>query len=249
MEDMLLIGLGHKARQGKDETAKIIKQLSLKEVKIIHFADSLYSEVANKEREFPLIKKIRLGGIEVFQLLSDTIPGKIKRPIYEGFMRLEVPFLDEYFKARNITEYWGMNDKDSEMLQFWGTNYRRTFHTENYWVIKAKQKIDNLKKTGFEGIIILPDTRFKNEVGFVYGENGLYVDVICLLPDGSQYISPDRDPKHQSEVELDGQQCDYTVIAQKGDIPGLITSVKNFMKHYQLELKEDYYDNNENTGL
>lgn len=237
MKQLQIIGIGHKARQGKDETAKIIKQLALAEVKILHFADSLYAEVENKPREFPLIKKIKLGGIDVFQLLSDVIPGKRRQPVYEGFMRMEVPFLDSYFSQQNIKEYWGMNDKDSEMLQFWGTNYRRTFHGENYWVIKTKQKIDNLRKSGFEGIVILPDTRFKNEVGFAYAEDGLFVDVVCLLPDGKQYITPDRDPKHQSEIELDGQQCDYVIIAQKGDIPGLTKSIKNFMKHYGIEMK------------
>ncbi len=235
---MLIIGLGHKARQGKDFGSKMIKEMTVKEVRILHFADKLYEEVENRERKHALIKMRKLGKSKVFNILDRVKYGGDKATaVYETFEAEEVPFLEKYFAENNITEYWGMDEKDSKMLQFWGTDYRRKYHGDNYWVDRLKERIENLKKIKFEGIVLIPDTRFKNEVGYVYGEGGLYIDVVCVLPDGKQYLAPDRDPKHRSETELDGQQCDYRIIAQKGDIAGLRGSIIHFLKHYDIEMK------------
>ena len=50
-----LIGVGHRARQGKDTTANFIST-HRKNVHVLHFADALYDEVRNLDRKYPLIK-------------------------------------------------------------------------------------------------------------------------------------------------------------------------------------------------
>jgi len=53
---VMIIGLGHRARNGKDTVAKMLKE-QLQNVEIIHWADGVYEECENKNSDYPLIKK------------------------------------------------------------------------------------------------------------------------------------------------------------------------------------------------
>ena len=61
--DVIMLGLGHRARNGKDSFANILKGTD-ENIKIIHWADGVYEQCTNKDSEHPLIK------LELFLYLS-----------------------------------------------------------------------------------------------------------------------------------------------------------------------------------
>lgn len=203
----LVIGIGHKARNGKDSTAEFLKN-KLEKTTVIHWADGVYEEVENSERKYPLIQKeIETESKIYYSLLDDFVSGSRK-----AFTHLEIPKLHKIFKDRNITMYLGADQKDPEMLQFWGTDFRRTFSNKDYWVNLTLKKIEKLKDN--YSYILIPDTRFKNEVDAIKNINGVYIKVVRLNNDSSVFISTDRDPNHISEIDLDDYKSDVTLIAK-----------------------------------
>jgi hypothetical protein len=223
-----LIGLGHRARNGKDSVANFIYEYIKKEkndkydCKIIHFSDALYEECKNqKYPTYPLIEFILDSNIFYIQEKLNGEPKYIRvNEGHELFHDLNSYWMDsDYFDVLS-----GMKEKDSKLLQFWGTNYRRRFFGENYWVSRldnsvnmelGKRKLDNDNRTIF---ILIPDTRFFNELVYVRKNNGKYIVVRRFDEKGIQYIDPDRDPNHPSEKELEGIEGDYTIDALCGDM-------------------------------
>jgi len=219
-----ILGIGNKARNGKDSLANFIKEELKEQCIVIHFADALYEEVKNEKRMWPLIKKVD----DVFYLLNGL--EKDNSPIYDFKKSLEVPKINSIFKERNIKEYWGMDEKDPNLLQFWGTDYRRNFN-ENYWVNKVFSLIENCK----ENILyVIPDTRFKNEYQKLKQVNGKFCKVVRLNEDNSQFIDPNRDKNHPSEIELDNVESDYEIIAKTGDMYTLQIAASNIIKEFGL---------------
>jgi len=224
----ILIGLGHKARQGKDITASMISEL-YKNVHVAHWADSLYKEVKNEERKYPLIVRVSNQTDVWYQLLDNAEYGD-----YLQFKATEVPQINEIFKERGITSYWGMDEKDSPILQFWGTGFRRSLCGEEYWVDKTMEtikEIDNRYGNNIEqpAIILIPDTRFLNELSAITRNNGYYIDLVRLNEDGTRFIATDRDPNHASEMGLDGILSRYGIVAKTGDIDNIKEQVISIM--------------------
>lgn len=212
--EILLIGLGHKARQGKDFIAAEVAKAN-PEVHVIHWADELYKEVSNTSRKFPLIttaKPKAKSNLTLYLLLDKILPyGKPKYLVYNNFT---LPEIHKIFLKRNISEYWGMNDKDGEMLQFWGTDFRRKTDPD-YWVKKTADTIGKLSTKPYN-VFLIADTRFKNEYDHVKDNHGLYVELIRLNSDGTRFIASDRDPNHYSETNLDNVLADLTITAYDG---------------------------------
>lgn len=218
-DNVHVIALGHKARNGKDSISNFIKEL-YPNTKIIHWADELYRQVRNEDRNRPLIMSSTANGITRYLLKNeDSGPNA-----YQVFKFYEVPALHELFLKRGISEYMGMDEKDAEMLQFWGTGYRRKLD-DLYWVDKIQERIEEIVE-GYSRkedlIITIPDTRFENEWNHVRAViGGIYVECVRLEEDGLQFIAEDRDPKHPSEISLDGFPCDYYASANSGDMEQL----------------------------
>jgi hypothetical protein len=235
-----LIGLGNRARSGKDTIADYLKN-KYNNVFILHWADALKKEVINKEsinlnaetgeRLYPLIFKDD-NYYNILDSLYAEGDYQHIRPVYLKFHPDEVPFLHDIFEKRGIKEYKGMEGngydehKDGEMLQFWGTNFRRTFMSKNYWVNKTMEsvkKIENENPDLEHIFILIPDTRFINELKTIKSYNPIsyYCSVIRYNSDGSRYYDPTRDINHPSETELDLAGNDYQIEAVSGDINGL----------------------------
>lgn len=223
IERMFLIGLGHRARHGKDTVSRFISELR-DDVHVIHFADALYEEVKNPLRRYPLITrdKFKLG--YAYNLLDD-----VETDESVSFLQDEVPFLHKIFEERGINWYEGMDKKDPPILQFWGTQFRRK-QDENHWIKQTEKKLHQLM-SAYESskepqrlYVCIADTRFKNEVEFVNsfqynGKScGYYVKVVRLNPDGTQYLDPSRDPNHQSEADLNDVEPVSTLYAESGDL-------------------------------
>lgn len=230
-----IIGIGNRARQGKDTTASFIKELR-KNVYIFHWADALYEEVKNTDRQYPLIWRVNIGH-DVYYNLLDVPYSRV----YRLLKSTEVANIHSLMESRNLTEYWGMDEKDSPILQAWGTNFRRQWCDENYWVEKAMSNIQKVLDANFslnENIYIcVPDTRFHNEekrlrhIAFAPTEpyRGVFVRVIRLNEDDTQYIDPSRNPNHPSESELEDTKADFTLKAKTGDLESLKQQTINFL--------------------
>jgi hypothetical protein len=210
--DTLIIGLGHKARQGKDYIAEVASRDDDKS-KVVHFADGLKREVENRDRRYPLISK----DVGHYKLLDKI--GLDGEPEFAYKFIGDVPYLHSIMTKRHIKRYDGMEDKDSPILQFWGTDFRRS-QDEDYWVKMLDCHIKFLIKEGFKKIYI-PDVRFRNELKYIKDNKGLYVDVVRLNKDGTRWLDPSRDVDHASEIDLDNVEPDIRIEAYDGDLKSL----------------------------
>ena len=182
----------------------------------------MYEECTNRNTAYPLIKQEFTGPSKIYYSVLDDKQTGARIAI----SNISDPFLHNIFTKRNITEYQGMISKDPEILQFWGTNFRRTLCDPNYWVKLTMKKANTLALNMDRGVIIIPDTRFINEAEAVTINKGFYVRVVRIKEDGSQYIADDRDPNHPSEAELEGYPASSTLTAK--NIPELQIQVHNF---------------------
>lgn len=210
-KNLTLVAIGNKARQGKDTLANILKELDPDSV-IVHWADGVYEEVANSPREHKLIY-FEDG---FYYLLDCVYPDG--EPDYYLLTPAQVPDLHKIFKEREITEYWGSIEKDSPMLQFWGTGFRRTFCGGHYWVNKTVARAQEMTPADDRmHFVWVPDTRFKNE----YHACNIFVKIERFNEDGTQFIAEDRSPTHSSEVDLDNTGGDFYIKSTSGDMENI----------------------------
>jgi len=237
-----VILIGNKARQGKDTVAQYMKK-HLDNVHIIHFADPLKMEVMNKMREFPLIQQ----SPECYTLLDTYDNPEGYYPKFKFLDKAEVPYLNEIFNKRKIDVYWGMDGngfdkhKDGEMLQFWGTDFRRKLCDENYWVNvidqwikKIRDNSENVLYNGKNVYICIPDTRFKNEYEYLKTlPSTSYIGVFAKVErfkNKTRFVASDRDPMHESEVNLDDVEPEY-VIKNDKTLKNLEKETLKFIKY------------------
>lgn len=106
---------------------------------------------------------------------------------------------------------WTRENIDPEMLVERGMSRRQ--EDPLYWVSLLESDI----KERNPDIAIIPNIRFLNEARFVRGfEGGNLIRVLSLLRDGVEYISPDRDPNHQSETEHLEIKTNFTLVNMRG---------------------------------
>lgn len=160
---MFVIGLGHKARHGKDYVAKYMVQHAAKK--------GLYAKTFS---------------------LADAL------------------------KAHCRVTY-GMREKDPYLLQIVGTEVVRRIQP-NLWVDICMATIAEQAPD----VALIPDMRFENEVQAVLAANGFVVKVSRTNPDGSAWVSTDRNPNHPSEIALDAYTAwDGTITVPSGQIDRL----------------------------
>lgn len=225
----LIIGLGNKARHGKDTFAAAIDNhyatqyyaaqkhglSSYKPVIVQHlaFADSLYTEVNN--------------------FLNPTSPWGV------AWLRGEKNLAVE---SNNFFPDWVQPDPNPEvskrapygkhpkLLQWWGTEFRRAQDTD-YWVKKWKAAINPNAH-----IVITTDMRFLNEAAAIKSAGGITVQVNRFDKSGLPFVDPSRDPLHASETQLDGYNYDYKICVKTGD-QALLEEWAITLVHYLRALK------------
>lgn len=157
---MLIIGIGNKARNGKDTAGEAVVQ---------HFNT--------------------LRGMQSRHQLKVATP---EARIFK--------FADALYRV--CREEYGMTEKDPTLLQNVGAE-RRVKFGENYWVNLLEESMQS-----FRGVAVITDMRYTNEADWVGVNHGFRLQVSRLNEDGTQYISPDRDPLHPSETQLDSYNFD-----------------------------------------
>ena len=245
----MIIGIHGKARNGKDTVAgHLVKKYGFT---ILRFSDAIYEECRNCYIDYdgcdmwtpPYKGKITI------KLKSD----KDKQfHIFWG----ELPkYFQEWWMKNSMGIYYnGMTEKDTTLLQWWGTDFRRK-QDENYWVKKVRDKIQSMvfsyreTPVGFIKYkykcpdIVIPDTRFKNECKMIKDFGGevwkverydkkleIEFHTNWETMQEFRYIDPSRNSNHPSETDLDSYIFDETISAQSGDLDSLYRQVDKIVE-------------------
>lgn len=154
---MLIIGLGHRARQGKNTAAVVmLNEGSIgSRGRIYAYADALRAEVTQEVN----------GNLGLEELIKRGwfIGG---RPNVRTNFKQDLP---EWVKAET--------GKPRTLLQWWGTDYRRA-QDPDYWV---KRLMDTLRRENPD-VAFVTDVRFPNEVDAIHAAGGYVVQVIKTTP-------------------------------------------------------------------
>jgi phosphomevalonate kinase len=152
---------------------------------------------------------------------KDTVFEFAKKHITEGTV-LKFAFADgvkeECSKAAGVTVEHMESHKDifRKLYQFWGTEFRRGFYGNDYWVTYLRNKIlsnaiiqkDESDNLGKGVIVFITDVRFKNEADWIKSVGGFVIRID--RKDNKFYKNPDN---HQSEIELDEyDKFDWTIV-------------------------------------
>lgn len=210
---MLLLGFGNKARNGKDTAAEAITR----------FFDN-----TNKHG----VRMVRVGAFkyatELYREVEDLIEQHGLSQVFSGRFELPIPFGNTTYPAVNswesgplpnfktirIPEWVTPGDitpvpmakfgKHPKLLQWWGTEFRRTYFGQDYWIKKCFAGIP----TNLD-VAMITDVRFTDEADAVKRRGGYTINVQRLREDGTQYFSDDRPVDHPSETQLDGYNWDF----------------------------------------
>lgn len=121
-------------------------------------------------------------------------------------------------------KFCGMAKKDAPLLQRLGQHMRG--FDPDFWVKPVSSRIDIEKPD----LVLIPDMRYENEAAMVKARNGYCVQIQRIDADGNIVVAADRDPKHISEVALDGYAYDYVVRAKSGDVAALHRDIEDVFK-------------------
>lgn len=103
------------------------------------------------------------------------------------------------------------------ILQWYGTNVARKADPD-VWV----KALDTRLSRENPEIAVITDVRFPNEAEYLREKGGFLVKVVRLNKDGTQYVDPQRDPNHASEIALEGyEDWDYVIEVKEDDFRGL----------------------------
>jgi phosphomevalonate kinase len=140
-----------------------------------------------------LIGKKKSGKDTLFELLRG-------RAVSEGFPITRCAFADplkqEVARACGVDLATIEKDKDRwrTILQWWGTEFRRHYNGEGYWLAKMRETLEAARHNSV--IQVITDTRFPNEAKLIEDMGGILVRIergICNVGD-----------PHPSETALDG---------------------------------------------
>lgn len=164
---------------------------------------------------------------------KSTLSAEIRKHILErnkNFGAVEIIFAGAIYEihdtCRNIMKTHGLKvdqRKDGPLLQFLGTEWGRKTFGDNVWVDIVKNKIKQYrlaaKEKKLEGcVIVIPDLRFKNEVGVYPGS--IKVRLECPEFERMQRCSSWRsNTQHQSEIDLDDCPEKFNFIFDTALIP------------------------------
>lgn len=212
----LIIGLGNRARHGKDSFAKSVED---------HFATQYYAAVKHGLAGYKpvIVQQVAFADAlyrEVNEWLKVTtengrVPyaaeGSYVVPPTDTSTYIQIP---EWVKPTPNAEVSARAPygKHAKLLQWWGTEYRRS-QDSDYWIKQWKAAL-NPKAN----IVLTTDMRFLNEAAAIKSVGGVTVQVNRKNQDGTRFIDGSRDPNHVSEVELDGYNYDYEITVKTGDL-------------------------------
>lgn len=197
---MLVVGLGYKARHGKDTVAQTIisARSNQYDVRRYAFADEL-------KKEYTVAVEARLDDGYVLEQAVRELCAMANQDCVERGLDFRV----EYDPNPDMTDPLCPYGKQRTLLQWWGTEYRR-HQNPFYWI----KKLEAVIKRDQPQIALITDMRFPNEFYWVKNHmNGVVVKV--------ERLGYDNGLTHSSERMLDGKKFDYEVMAPPFNLPEL----------------------------
>ena len=137
------------------------------------------------------------GKTTVAHYVGELLPNKTSHLNFADAVKAEVAVacnIDLEFIEKHKKEF-------RPMLQWWGTDFRRNFHGQDYWIMRWLQ---TMHRWAFKPTVLLcSDVRFHNEANVIRELSGTLIRV-------ERSVSSSVD-MHASEVEQLSIPCDYTI--------------------------------------
>lgn len=189
----IVIGIGYKARNGKDSvTQTIIDAFKDKyDVRRYAFADALKKEAREAA-----------GACGGFPQLLEWL--RVEKGLPEWVVLDTNP---------DMTDPMCPTGKHRTLLQWWGTEYRRK--QDPYYWVKQMEKTIKAEQPQFA---LISDMRFKNEF---YWVKSFQEDGWTLKVTREGFSDPKIKADHPSETDLDGIKFDLDINCLDGDLPDL----------------------------
>jgi len=235
---MNLIGIGFRARAGKDTIGNHL--VNKHGYTKLSFAKALYEECEN------LILTHKFGDPWFYWYDNRKWFNTISNS--ENLNRHSIEYLKDWLYSQKILalyseegylNYYGMKKKDPQLLQAWGTDFRRERFSKTYWIDQVKKEIKELRRKGYENIVIT-DVRFNNEFEFIKKMKGEIWRVDRYDAKGNLIIDLSRDSNHLSETELKNRKFDLT-IKNDGTIETLYSKIDEIL--IKKRKRENQYSN------
>jgi hypothetical protein len=208
---VIIIGLGHKKRRGKDTLAQFWMEARGKSVRIKRyaFADALKVEVTEA------IRSIIFNDNEGKPYTdAENLRAKILRRLGKSHLVTEQYLRNPQRAMELLCDWAGVSydtkpsyddplcpyGKQRALLQWWGSEYRRA-QDPDYWVRKLEDTLIS-ERAGVD-VAVITDMRFPNEFELVQ-----YLGGIPVRLDRPGY--PDDDT-HQSETALNNFPFHYVI--------------------------------------
>lgn len=156
----VIFGFGYRARCGKDTAAAWIKLQRGKSPLVFNGYDIRLYSFARALKQEVTAAALKCGGMQRLFVQPQWY-------VQENGNFLELPKWVQFDPEAPMDDPDCPLGKQRLLLQWWGTNFRRSVN-ENYWVDKVTKQIAEDKPE----IALLTDVRFPNEMSFVqeYGE-------------------------------------------------------------------------------
>jgi hypothetical protein len=191
---MLIIGLGHKARQGKGECVQALLQ-------------------ANQDGRFGKITTLSFAGA-----LREEVMAAAHQLYEQNFgpdhpfnghaaMRMVCAYFDQPFEENPLVDATYPYGKQRVLLQWYGTEYRRA-QDKDYWVKRGMYSAAN---SGAD-LVVFDDVRFPNEYTYIGAAGGVRVKV-------SRLGWKSDVPEHESETALNDHAFDVSLAVADGRLP------------------------------
>jgi hypothetical protein len=187
-----VVGIGHKARNGKDSTAAVFQDFFGSMARRYSFADALRAicrvNYGMTVKDAPLLQVV---GTEVYRR-GETVNWAFIEPSDGEPNSRRVDDVVEVagrVSVRSLSSGKGAPDPDV---------WTRTL----YWTIAEQAPL----------VAIISDVRFPNEAEMVKEMGGTLIQCIRRTQSGRQYVDPSRSATHPSETALDGYKgWDYII--------------------------------------
>lgn len=114
------------------------------------------------------------------------------------------------------------------LMRLWGTEYRRTLDSHDYWLLRAHETVEELFRRGHRRLVIT-DIRFTNEAAFAR-------DLGATIWRISRDLANRTPATHLSETELDLIAVDRT-LTNDGHLNQLVRTVLNACPFEQASAK------------
>ena len=117
----------------------------------------------------------------------------------------------------------GMGHRDPRVLQDVGMKFRA--EREGVWLRCLYHAIEDRRPE----VAVITGVRFHDEAQMVRDMGGRIVRIV-RTERGQRYVSPDRNPNHAAEREIDALHADTDIVAESGDMQGLERGLRLWLR-------------------